>query len=201
MSHHPPQPSVGYSVNASPSSSASPSSRPEKSPVPRPSVSPGGPKFPPPIFQQDQTPSPSIRSPNVPSPSNGMKTGSPITHLSTPPGPPVFTSPVRPAAIPFRASPATPQPLAFSSGSSIPTSSPPPHFSNGLADLQHQVSDAGDDSVPVSEAPYVLFSAHKVFSLCFIWRKTKAVYFFCIIIFYCSRIMDTFIIFSSFLQG
>ncbi|GMN52188.1 hypothetical protein TIFTF001_021339 [Ficus carica] len=140
-----------------------PSSHPEKSPIPPPSISPGGPKFPPPIFQQDQALLPSIRSPNAASPpSNGVKTGSPITHLSTPPGPPVFTSPVRPAAVPFRASPATPQPLAFSSGSSsIPLSSPP-HFPNGAANLQHQVSDVREDSVPVVEAPNVLFSAHKV---------------------------------------
>ena len=33
----------------------------------------------------------------------------PIPHLSTPTGPPVFTSPVRPAAVPFRTSPATPE--------------------------------------------------------------------------------------------
>lgn len=153
-----------------------PSSHPEKSPIPPPSISPGGPKFPPPIFQQDQALLPSIRSPNAASPpSNGVKTGSPITHLSTPPGPPVFTSPVRPAAVPFRASPATPQPLAFSSGSSsIPLSSPP-HFPNGAANLQHQVSDVREDSVPVVEAPNVLFSAHKVFP-CYTLFKSKAVH-------------------------
>ncbi|PON88785.1 Sec23/Sec [Trema orientale] len=158
---NPPQPNIGYSATSKPSHSETPSSLFEKSPIPPPLISPGAPKFPPPTFQQDQTLSPSIQSPNVPSPSNGVKTGSPITLLSTPPGPPVFTSPVRPAAVPFRASPVTPQPLAFSSGSSIPTSSPP-HFSNGLVDLQHQVSDVREDSDAVGEAPYVLFSAHKV---------------------------------------
>jgi hypothetical protein len=37
--------------------------------------------------------------------------------------------------VPFRTSPATPQPVAFSSGSTLPTSSPP-HFSNGSIELQ-----------------------------------------------------------------
>lgn len=154
-----------------------PSSQPEKSPISRPSISPGGPKFPPPTFQQDQALSPAVRSPNVAasSPSNGVKTGSPITHLSTPPGPPVFTSPVRPAAVPFRATPATPQPLAFSSGSSSFPLSSPPHFPNGAVNFQHQVSDVREDSVPVVESPYVLFSAHKVFP-CFILFKIKAVH-------------------------
>uniref|UniRef100_A0A803NQ11 Protein transport protein SEC23 n=1 Tax=Cannabis sativa TaxID=3483 RepID=A0A803NQ11_CANSA len=154
---NPPQPNVGYSNNPSYSSESS-TSLSEKTPIPPPLISP---KFPPPTFQQDQTAiSPSIRSPpNVLSSSNGVKSGSPISHLSTPPGPPVFTSPVRPAAVPFRASPVTPQPLAFSSGSSIPTSSPP-QFSNGLVDFPHQ--GVPEDSAHVGEAPFVLFSAHKV---------------------------------------
>lgn len=170
---NPPQPNIGYTVPSNPSRSETPASLPEKSPIPPPLISP---KFPPPTFQQDQTLSSSIRSPNVPSPSNGVNTGSPITHLSTPPGPPVFTSPVRPAAVPFRASPVTPQPLAFSSGSSIPTSSPP-QFSNGVVDFQHQVSDVREDSVPVGEAPYVQFSAHKVFP-CFLDLKPRQFMFF-----------------------
>ncbi|KAI8522423.1 hypothetical protein RHMOL_RhmolMtG0009800 (mitochondrion) [Rhododendron molle] len=90
-----------------------------------------------------------------------IRYGSPVPHLSTPPGPPVFSSPLRPAAVPFRTSPATPQPVAFSSTSSLPTSSPP-HFSNGSVELQHEVSDATEQSVPDAESPYVLFSAHKV---------------------------------------
>lgn len=159
---NPPQPSVGYSVSVTSSHPETSSSNPQKSPIPPPSISPGGPAFPPPKFQHDQIPSPSIQTPNIASPANGVKTGSPIPHLSTPPGPPVFTSPVRPAAVPFRASPATPQPVAFSSGSSLPTSSPP-HFSNGSVDLQHQASDVTEDSINVWETPWVLFSAHKVF--------------------------------------
>ncbi|MED6168000.1 hypothetical protein PIB30_008022 [Stylosanthes scabra] len=82
--------------------------------------------------------------------------------MSTPPGPPVFTSPVRPAAVPFRTSPASPQPLAFSSGSSLPTSSPPPQFSNGSFELQQQVSTNIEDHLPAGESSFVLFSAHKV---------------------------------------
>lgn len=160
---NPSQPSVGYSVNFSPSQSDTPSPDPAKNAIPPPPlVSPGQPRFPPPKFQLDQLSSPSIRSPNGPSPANGLKTGSPIPHLSTPPGPPVFTSPVRPAAVPFRASPVTPQPIAFSPAASLPTSSPP-NFANGSLELEHQLSNAAvDDAVPVGEPPYVLFSAHKV---------------------------------------
>lgn len=157
-----PQPSIGYSVSIASSHPETQSSHPEKSPIPPPSISPGGPRFPPPKFQHDQIPSPSIQASNTASPANGVKSGSPVPHLSTPPGPPVFTSPVRPAAVPFRASPSTPQPVAFSSGSSLPTSSPP-HFSNVSDDLLHQTSDVAEDLTAVGEAPYVLFSAHKVF--------------------------------------
>jgi hypothetical protein len=75
--------------------------------------------------------------------------------------------------VPFRTSPATPQPIAFSSGSTLPTSSPP-HFSNGSVELQHQVPLATEDSTLVNESLCALFSAHKVslsFSLLF---KLKA---------------------------
>ncbi|KAF5189950.1 hypothetical protein FRX31_020462 [Thalictrum thalictroides] len=41
-------------------------------------------------FQLHQPPSPS-----TPSPANGMKVGNSAPHLSTPPGPPVFSSPLR----------------------------------------------------------------------------------------------------------
>ncbi|KAJ6972732.1 protein transport protein SEC23-like [Populus alba x Populus x berolinensis] len=92
-------------------------------------------------------------------PANGVR--SPLPHLSTPLGPPVFKSPVRPAAVPFRTSPATPQPIAFSSGSTLPTSSPP-HFLNGSVELQHQVPLATEDSTLVNESSCALFSAHKV---------------------------------------
>ena len=90
-----------------------------------------------------------------------INTVSPIPHLSTPPGPPVFTSPSGPAAVPFRTYPATPQTVAFSSGSCLPASSPPP-FSNGAVKLQHQVHDAVEDSMPAGDSPCVLLSSHKM---------------------------------------
>lgn len=158
---NPPQTSLGYSVTIGPSNPEISSPQPEKSPIPPPPMSSAPPRFPPPKLQQDHMTSPSIKTPNLLSPANGVKTGSPIPHLSTPPGPPVFTSPVRPAAVPFRTSPATPQPVALSSGSSFPTSSPP-HFSNGSAELQHQVPHAAEETTPVGESSCVLFSAHKV---------------------------------------
>ncbi|KAK6155330.1 hypothetical protein DH2020_009578 [Rehmannia glutinosa] len=127
------------------------------------SSSPSRPRFPPPpVIQPNQIPSPSIKTPNLPSPANGIRAGSPVPHMSTPPGPPVFSSPLQPAAVPFRTSPATPQPIAYSSSSSLPTSSPPPHFSNGSVELHHQKSDATDELTHAAEYPNVLFSAHKV---------------------------------------
>ncbi|XP_059437908.1 protein transport protein SEC23 A-like [Corylus avellana] len=159
---NPPQPSLGYAVSITPSNPGTSNPHAEESPIPPPpSISPTPPRFPPPKLQQGQSPSPSIESSNVPSPANGVKSGSPIPHLSTPPGPPVFTSPVRPAAVPFRSSPASPQPVAFSSGSFLPTSSPP-NLSNGSGELQQQISDGTENSVPTGELPYVLFSAHKI---------------------------------------
>ncbi|KAJ4826866.1 hypothetical protein Tsubulata_043796 [Turnera subulata] len=160
-----PQPSIGYSgANSASTPEKKSASQPEISltpPPPPPTVLSVPPRFPPPTLQRDQISSPSLMAPNVLSPANGIKTGSPIPHLSTPPGPPVFTSPVRPAAVPFRTSPATPQPVAFSSGSSLPTSTPP-HFVNGSIDAQHQVPLASEDSTPVEESAGVLFSAHKI---------------------------------------
>ncbi|KAL8522680.1 hypothetical protein ACS0TY_012860 [Phlomoides rotata] len=122
------------------------------------------PRFPPPpvIVQSNQMPSPSLKTPNLPSPANGIRAGSPVPHMSTPPGPPVFSSPLQPAAVPFRTSPATPQPIAYSSGSSLPTSSPPPHFSNGSVELQRQTSDFTEELTNDADYPNVLFSAHKV---------------------------------------
>ncbi|KAL6223337.1 hypothetical protein ACLB2K_006724 [Fragaria x ananassa] len=161
MSNPPPQPSLGY---FSPSKSDTSSPDPASNAIPPPPlVSPGQSRYPPPKFQLDQLPPPSIRTPNGPSPaSGGLKTGSSIPHLSTPPGPPVFTSPVRPAAVPFRASPVTPQPVAFSPAASLPTSSPV-FFSNGSHELERELSNVtDDDTVPVGEPPYVLFSAHKM---------------------------------------
>ena len=165
---NPPQPSLGYAVSITPSNPDTSNPPAEESPIPPPppSISSTPPRFPPPKLQQGQSSSPSIESSNVPSPANGVRSGSPIPHLSTPPGPPVFTSPVRPAAVPFRSSPASPQPVAFSSGSFLPTSSPP-NLSNGSAELQQQISDGTENSVPAGELPYVLFSAHKVSSILF----------------------------------
>lgn len=121
-----------------------------------------GPRFPPPlIVQPNQVHSPSIKTPNIHSPANGIRTGSPGPLLSTPPGPPVFSIPLQPASVPFRTSPATPQPVAFSSGSSLPTSSPP-HLSNGsLEELQHTAGDR-EEWTNSTEFPNVLFSAYKV---------------------------------------
>ncbi|XP_047970373.1 protein transport protein SEC23-like [Salvia hispanica] len=118
----------------------------------------GGPP-PPALIQPNQIPSPSIKTPNLPSPVNGM----PLPHLSTPPGPPMFSSPLQPAAVPFRTSPATPQPIApYSSNSSLPTSSPSSrNFSNGS---HHQTSDLTEELTfaPHADSPNLLFSAHKV---------------------------------------
>uniref|UniRef100_A0A2P2MW30 Protein transport protein SEC23 n=1 Tax=Rhizophora mucronata TaxID=61149 RepID=A0A2P2MW30_RHIMU len=159
---NPSQPSPGYSPTITPPNFNTPTPQPNNNPVPPPPpILHGTPKFPPPQLQQGQMVSHSLKTPNVLSPANGVKTGSPNPHLSTPPGPPVFTSPVRPAAVPFRSSPATPQPVAFPSGSSLPTSLPP-QFSNGSIELQHQVPQTTDDAVAVDGSPCVLFSAHKV---------------------------------------
>ncbi|CAJ1873166.1 unnamed protein product [Sphenostylis stenocarpa] len=155
---NPTQPNVGFTPERE-------SANLEKSPIPPPpSFVASPPGFPSSKLhlQPDQAPSRSVKTPNVLSPANGVATGGPVPHLSTPPGPPVFTSPVRPAAVPFRTSPSSPQPLAFSSASSLPTSSSPLQFSNGSFELQHQVSDSMDDQVPVAESSFVLFSAHKV---------------------------------------
>ncbi|KAH9622266.1 hypothetical protein KSS87_001366 [Heliosperma pusillum] len=89
---------------------------------------------------------------------NQMSASTSSPQMSTPPGPPVFTSPVRPAAVPFRTSPASPQPQP----AVLPPSSPP-GFSH--SDLPHQFSPAPDllvspHSLPA--APHLLFSAYKV---------------------------------------
>lgn len=161
---NPTQPDVGSSITVSPSNPDRQNPYREKSPiVPPPPSFAATPRFPLPRLQQDQASSPSMRTPPVLSPANGVKTGSPVPHLSTPPGPPVFSKPVLPAAVPFRTSPASPQPVALSSASSFPTSSSS-QFSNGSFELQqHQVSDVTKDQVPLGESSYVLFSAHKVY--------------------------------------
>lgn len=157
-----PQPSLGYAVSITSSKPDTSNPPADRSPIPpHPSISPAPPRFPPPKLQQDQSPSSSIESSNLLSPANGVKSGGPIPHLSTPPGPPVFTSPVRPAAVPFRSSPASPQPVAFSTGSFLPTSSPP-SLSNGVGELQQQISSGTENLGLAGESSYVLFSAHKI---------------------------------------
>nr|CAB3477069.1 unnamed protein product [Digitaria exilis] len=124
------------------------------------------------------TPPPRVFSPVLPArgtPSPGSGPGhSRAQHLSTPPGPPVFSSPLRPAAVPFRATPASPHPVPFaaagsgySSSSSATTASLPtssaPHFLNGAAtphgDLTPPLSSLQGDGL---DNPYVQFSANKV---------------------------------------
>ncbi|XP_027157905.1 protein transport protein Sec23A [Coffea eugenioides] len=160
----PPQSSFNaYPVNIHPSNPAE-TKLSSSSPFLSPSAPPS--RFPPPappLLQPNQIPSPSIKIPNLASPSNPIRTPSPlpVPHLSTPPGPPVFSSPLQPAAVPFRTSPATPQPLAFSSGSSLPASSSP-QVLNGITQLQHQISDTTEEYSHLSDSPNVLFTAHKV---------------------------------------
>ncbi|KAL4572906.1 hypothetical protein LXL04_019694 [Taraxacum kok-saghyz] len=149
---------AGYPVGISPSTpEPPPSRRPNPKSSPPPFTPPQGPIFSPPTIQPpNQILSPSIKS------SNGIRTtGNPPPHLSTPPGPPVFSSPVQPAAVPFRTSPATPQPVAFSSISSL-SASPPSGYSDGNNEFQRQVSSDGDDTVALSDPPNVLLSARKI---------------------------------------
>lgn len=189
-----------HSLSSSSSSIAlSPTKQPNNPPPPPPHkghapTTPAGARFPPPPLtkpNQDGSPSHLIRTPTPPglvqhNPNAGTPLaggsgssgggGSPLMfphHISTPPGPPVFSSPLQPAAVPFRTSPATPQPLALStvptSASSLPASSPP-YFSNGgsttnLDHYHHLSSDpalASEQPVPVAESTHVLFSARKV---------------------------------------
>ncbi|KAJ4969214.1 hypothetical protein NE237_015915 [Protea cynaroides] len=149
-----PPPPPGYTITVPPPHPNTPMPRPEKRPTPPPFSSPVASRF----SQQDQLPSPS--TPPMTTSSNGNKPGSPVPQFSTPPGPPVFSSPLRPAAVPFRTSPASPQTVAFPSGSSLPTSSPP--YSNGSVELQKGDSNGTEDSILAGESPYVLFSAQKI---------------------------------------
>lgn len=73
----------------------------------------------------------------------------------------MFSSPVQPAAVPFRTSPATPQPVAFSAVPSL-SASPPSNFSDGTNEFQRQVLSDTEDMVSLSDAPNVLLSARKV---------------------------------------
>ncbi|KAE9593749.1 hypothetical protein Lal_00036543 [Lupinus albus] len=161
---NPTNPNVGFNPsNPKETHSSTPSNIDNKTPIlPPPTSFVTAPRFSSPTLHLQKQ----DHSPNVLSPENGgfSKTGSSVVpQLSTPPGPPVFTSPVRPAAVPFRTSPASPQPVALSSSSSLPALSAP-QFSNGSVELQqHRVSDGViEDHVSDGESSFVLFSAHKV---------------------------------------
>ncbi|THU50474.1 hypothetical protein C4D60_Mb06t20610 [Musa balbisiana] len=153
-----PHPPPGSS--AAVASPNTPTPRPERRPTPPAFSSPLSARLSPQIPQQDRLPLSSSRTPGSLSSGEGVHhTSSPVPQFSTPPGPPIFSSPLRPAAVPFQASPATPQPVAFSWGSSLPTSSSPP-YSNGSSELPlHHSADVDESTL---ESPYVLFSAHKV---------------------------------------
>ncbi|KAL5700423.1 Protein transport protein Sec23A [Ranunculus cassubicifolius] len=161
MSNQPPPP-PGYTVGggASLPNSNSPTPRPEQRPTPLAFSSPVATRFSPQMSPKDHL---SAQSPSTPSPANGIK-----SHISTPPGPPVFSSPLRPVSVPFRSSPASPQPLAFPPSTTLPMSSPPVS-TNGYAELHSQTNATSEESVRNEESPYVLFSAHKVLK-----QKNKA---------------------------
>jgi len=106
---------------------------------------------------------------------NNSRTNSPA-QFNTPPGPPVFGSPLRPSAAPFSPMPTAPQPggtahfseIPFTSptrpGVLLPTSSLPTAYSNGTPEPQIDVVDNLDKAGLVAASPYVLFSAHKGFT-------------------------------------
>ncbi|KAJ9551660.1 hypothetical protein OSB04_015705 [Centaurea solstitialis] len=145
---------AGYSVGITPSTPEAHSrSRPDTKLTPPPFTPPPGPRFAPPALQTNLSPQLSLSA-------NGIRPGS-SPHLSTPPGPPVFSSPVQPAAVPFRTSPATPQPVAYSAVPSL-SASPPSNFSDGANEFQRQVLSDTEDMVSLSDAPNVLLSARKV---------------------------------------
>ncbi|KAJ8623577.1 hypothetical protein MRB53_032106 [Persea americana] len=154
----PPQPPPGFPATTL-SSPNIPTPRPERRPTPPAFSSPVETRFSPQRPEKD----------SLPSSPNGIQTGSPVPQYGTPPvpqfnaplGPPVFSSPLRPAAVPFPASRASPQPVAFSSHSSLPTSSLP-LYSNGSDELQPQAYAASDESALNATSQCVLFSAHKV---------------------------------------
>lgn len=155
MDTPPPQAHVGYSSSLSPSSATD---RHENRINRPPFSSPLASKLSPQRSLQDQLLLHSSRSLGSPDVGSGFSSSSPSTQFSTPPGPPIFSSPLRPAAVPFQTSPASPQPVAFSSGSTLPTSSPL-NFTNGSAQFPLQHTAGVEETI---ESPYVLFSAHKV---------------------------------------
>ncbi|KAF6172250.1 hypothetical protein GIB67_024872 [Kingdonia uniflora] len=138
---------------------------------------PGYPSVSPPSHPNTPTPRPEKR-PALPAFASPVSTSTHFTtssglspsKFSTPPPPPVFSSPLRPAAVPFRTSPVAPQPIAFSSVPSLPASSPPPSYhSNGSVELQPQPCDDTNEFEHIGESQFVLFSAHKVLK-----QKNKA---------------------------
>lgn len=166
MANLPNPSSSAPSVTVTTSSPEAATQAADNKPIPTPALVSGYShvaRFPPsPLIQTDINPFSStyVRTPNnVLSLASGISSGSPASHLSTPPGPPVFTSPLRPAAVPFRTSPASPQPIAFSPSVPLPPSSPP-GYSNGAE--QNAVFDPIEESVALGGAPHILFSAHKM---------------------------------------
>lgn len=159
MDTPPPQVPVGYTSSLSPSSISNDrhENRINRPPFSSPLASRPSPQR----SLQDQLLLHSSRSLGSPDAVSGVLSSSPSTQFSTPPGPPIFSSPLRPAAVPFQTSPATPQPVAFSSGSTLPTSSPL-NFTNGSAQFPLQHTAGVEETI---ESPYVLFSAHKVLLL------------------------------------
>ncbi|PKU70200.1 protein transport protein SEC23 [Dendrobium catenatum] len=156
MDTPPPQAPAQYSSSFSPPSVTT--ARPENRINRPPFSSPLATRLSPQRSLQDQLLLSSSRSIGSPDTGSGVSSSSPPTQFSTPPGPPIFSSPLRPAAVPFQTSPASPQPVAFSSGSTLPTSSPP-NFTNGTTQFPLQYTSAVEETI---ESPYVLFSAHKV---------------------------------------
>ncbi|KAK8929006.1 hypothetical protein KSP39_PZI017863 [Platanthera zijinensis] len=99
---------------------------------------------------QDHHPLSSSRSPGARNNGGSISSGSSPGQFSTPPGPPIFSSPLRPTVVPFQTSPASPQPVAFSSGSTLPTYSPP-KFTNGMPQLPLLHTSGVEESV---ESPW-----------------------------------------------
>ncbi|XP_020582234.1 early nodulin-like protein 2 [Phalaenopsis equestris] len=164
MDTPPPQAPVGYSSSSSPPTMTGslPENRINRPPFSSPLASRLSPQRSlqdqPQRSLQDQLLLSSSRSISSPDTGTGVSSSSPLTQFSSPPGPPIFSSPLRPAAVPFQTSPASPQPVAFSSGSSLPMSSPP-NFTNGTAQFLVQHPSTVEETI---ESPYVQFSAHKV---------------------------------------
>ncbi|XP_076909995.1 protein transport protein SEC23 A-like [Bidens hawaiensis] len=139
----------GFSVGITPSTP-----EPAQARRPDPKFSPPtAPRFGQPTIQLNQILSPSVKPSQSPLSSNGVRTVGPV-----PQGPPVFSSPVQPAAGPFRTSPVTPQPVAFAAA----PATPPSGFSDGANEFQHPMPSNAEDMVALSDAPNVLLSARKV---------------------------------------